>query len=48
MVEIKSIGVFCGSSLGCEPAYTEQARKLGEALARQNISLVFGGGAISV
>lgn len=48
MVEIKSIGVFCGSSLGCEPAYTEQARKLGEALARQNISLVFGGSNIGL
>ncbi len=48
MAEIKSIGVFCGSSLGCEAAYTEQARKLGEALARQNISLVFGGSNIGL
>lgn len=40
---MKRLCVFCGSSRGNSPAFTEAARALGEALAAQDIELVFGG-----
>ncbi|MFO7873005.1 MAG: TIGR00730 family Rossman fold protein [Bacteroidales bacterium] len=40
---MKSIAVFCGSSRGKDPAFSEQARRLGGSLAEQGIRLVFGG-----
>lgn len=40
---MKSITVFCGSSLGSDDVYKEQAALLGETLAKQNIQLVYGG-----
>ena len=40
---MKSITVFCGSSIGNDPQYKEQAYLLGQTLARQNITLVYGG-----
>ncbi len=36
--------VFCGSSRGVNPAYHEAARRVGTALARDGIGLVYGGG----
>ena len=41
----KSIVVFCGSSLGVQDAYAQQAKELGHALAARDITLVYGGGA---
>lgn len=38
------ICVFCGSSAGNRPAYAAAARQLGAHLARQGITLVYGGG----
>jgi uncharacterized protein (TIGR00730 family) len=35
--------VFCGSSAGARPEYTEAARALGQALLRRGLSLVYGG-----
>ncbi len=43
MVEIRSICVFCGSSLGDRDVYRQQAQILGEAIAKQNIELIYGG-----
>nr|WP_314494147.1 TIGR00730 family Rossman fold protein [uncultured Chryseobacterium sp.] len=40
---MKSITVFCGSSLGSEEIYKEQATLLGQTLAKQDIQLVYGG-----
>lgn len=40
---MKSICVFCGSSLPEEPSFTEAARTLGELLADRGIRLVYGG-----
>ncbi|PWB28206.1 TIGR00730 family Rossman fold protein [Flavobacterium sp. HTF] len=40
---MKRITVFCGSSFGTEDIYKEQATLLGQALAKQNIELVYGG-----
>ena len=43
MVEIRSICVFCGSSLGDSEVYRKQAQTLGEAIAERGIELVYGG-----
>jgi len=40
---MKRITVFCGSSFGTEDVYKSQATLLGQALAKQNIELVYGG-----
>lgn len=45
---MKSITVFCGSSSGIEGQYKSQAIILGQTLAKQNISLVYGGAAIGL
>jgi uncharacterized protein (TIGR00730 family) len=41
--QINSIAVFCGSNFGGSEAYAEGARQLGATLARENITLVYGG-----
>ena len=41
--QINAIAVFCGSNFGGSEAYAEGARQLGTALARENITLVYGG-----
>lgn len=38
-----SICVFCGSSSGSNPAYTEKAIALGKLFVEKNITLVYGG-----
>ena len=38
--------VFCGSSRGSRPGYTEAARRTGSALARHGLGLVYGGGRV--
>jgi uncharacterized protein (TIGR00730 family) len=40
---MKRITVFCGSSVGSEKEYQEQAFMLGKILAERNIGLVYGG-----
>jgi uncharacterized protein (TIGR00730 family) len=40
---MKTICVYCGSSSGSNPLYGQQARKLGEAIAREGLALVYGG-----
>lgn len=45
---MRSLCVFCGSSEGHEPAYTEAARTLGRTLAGAKIRLVFGGGRVGL
>jgi uncharacterized protein (TIGR00730 family) len=41
---MKSVCVYCGSSLGSDPAFTEAAQYTGRTLAAQGIILVYGGG----
>jgi uncharacterized protein (TIGR00730 family) len=43
-----SICVYCGSRFGNDPAARELARQLGELLARQDITLVYGGGGVGL
>jgi uncharacterized protein (TIGR00730 family) len=40
--------IFCGSSRGARPSYTEAARRAGKALARQGLGLVYGGGRVGL
>lgn len=48
MAEITSLGVFCGSRTGDDPAWAEAAGRLGEEIARRSIRLVYGGGGIGL
>lgn len=43
MGTLRSIAVFCGSNFGVSPAYAEAAQALGTLMARQGITLVYGG-----
>jgi len=45
---MKKICVFCGSSPGLKPEYTEAAAQLGQALVENNLGLVYGGGSIGI
>jgi hypothetical protein len=40
---MKRVCVFCGSSLGSDPAFAAAARSLGALLAREGIGIVYGG-----
>ncbi|WP_075981779.1 LOG family protein [Bacillus massilinigeriensis] len=43
---MKSVAVFCGSSPGNNPIYMKEARRLGEILAAEGITLVYGGSTV--
>jgi uncharacterized protein (TIGR00730 family) len=43
-----SVCVFCGSRNGANPAYGEAAEKLGAALARDGVELIYGGGSVGL
>jgi uncharacterized protein (TIGR00730 family) len=45
---VRNVCVYCGSGLGLNPAYKEAARKLGAALAGNNLGLVYGGGSLGL
>jgi uncharacterized protein (TIGR00730 family) len=45
---VRSVCVFCGSKPGTEPAYGRVARALGRTLARERITLVYGGGRVGL
>ncbi len=45
---MKSICVFCGSSIGNDPQFEIQATELGKKLAALGISLVYGGSKIGL
>jgi uncharacterized protein (TIGR00730 family) len=41
---MKRLAVYCGSSMGADPAFETLARSLGEEMARRDVALVYGGG----
>jgi uncharacterized protein (TIGR00730 family) len=47
-VELSRICVYCGSSSGAAPDYAEAARSLGDTLARNGVTLVYGGAAVGL
>lgn len=38
------IAVYCGASLGTDPAYKEAAKRVGKWIAEKKHTLVYGGG----
>ena len=48
MNEIRTVCVYCGSSVGSNPRFVETARTFGRQLAENGIQLVYGGGAIGL
>lgn len=47
-VSRQAICVFCGSSHGADPIFTQAAQQFGTALAREGFDLVFGGGGVGL
>ncbi|MGE7625103.1 TIGR00730 family Rossman fold protein [Viridibacillus sp. NPDC096237] len=45
---MKTLAVFCGSSNGASSVYVEVAKRLGEELAKRNITLIYGGASVGV
>ncbi len=45
---MKRVAVFCGSSIGFDSVYANDAQKLGEFFAKNRIGLVYGGGKIGM
>ena len=45
---VRSVCVFCGASIGSNPAYREAAVALGQTIARRGLTLVYGGGAVGL
>ena len=45
---LQSICVFCGASLGHDPAYQQAAEALGRTLAEHGLRLIYGGGAVGL
>ncbi len=45
---MRRIAVFCGSSIGFNTVYAQEAKKLGYYLTQHNIGLVYGGGKIGL
>ena len=45
---MKSICVFCGSSMGFHPIYKKSAIDLGKRIADEKIKLIYGGGSVGL
>lgn len=45
---LRAVGVFCGSALGADPAFTAAARAVGRELAGRGLALVYGGGRVGL
>jgi uncharacterized protein (TIGR00730 family) len=45
---MRTVCVFCGSSLGARPAYQQAAQALAQVLVQQGCSLVYGGGKVGL
>ena len=43
-MNLKKLCVFCGGKNGNQPEYEENAKKLGELIAQNNIELIYGAG----
>jgi uncharacterized protein (TIGR00730 family) len=48
MRQFKRICVYCGSSAGGDPAYMEEARRVGAFLAERGIEVVYGGARVGM
>lgn len=43
-MSFQSLSVFCGSKNGSDPLFCEHAKQIGSLLAKNNITLIYGGG----
>ncbi len=48
MTRINTLCVYCGSSTGRDPRHVATATSLGKLMARENITLVYGGGRVGL
>lgn len=48
MLSISAVCVYCGSTARVSDRYKAVARRLGELLARQDITLIYGGGRVGL
>jgi uncharacterized protein (TIGR00730 family) len=48
MSKINAVCVYCGSSPGTDPAFTQAAVKFGKILAENSVRLVYGGGSVGL
>lgn len=48
MTTIRSLCVYCGSSMGRDPAHREAATAVGTLMAANGVRLVYGGGAVGL
>ena len=44
--QLKKVCVYCASSRQANPVYQQDAKRLGEILAKNSITIVYGGGAV--
>jgi len=47
-VTLTRLAVYCGSAPGSDPAFSEEARRLGHLMAEGGIDLVYGGGKLGL
>jgi hypothetical protein len=47
-IEVRRVAVYCGSAAGARPEYMEEARRLGAALGRAGLGLVYGGATVGL
>jgi uncharacterized protein (TIGR00730 family) len=45
---VKSVCIFCGSSIGAQDAYRDDAVRMGELLAERGMRMVYGGGKVGL
>ena len=45
---MKNILIYCGSSAGHNEVYKKTATQVGETLAKQGLSLIYGGGSVGL
>ena len=48
MSKPSALCVFCGSRFGVDPVFRDLARQLGQTLAAQGVSLIYGGGGVGL
>ena len=46
--EIRSVCIYCGSSTGNTETYAQTAKAVGEFLAQENLTMVYGGGDVGL
>jgi len=48
VASVRSVCVYCGSSFGHDPVFVQTVERVGTALARRGVHVVFGGGRVGL